>query len=219
MAIAPVVIILFYIYFRDKYEKEPLGLLLKALTLGGLIVIPVIYLEDFLLGFTSLFESSNRVLSFYKAFVVAGFSEELFKFLAFYGLIWKAKDYNERIDGIVYAVFVSLGFAMIENIKYVYSYGESVALTRAFLAVPAHAFFGVTMGYYFSLSKFSLNKFTKQTYFYYALIFPIILHGSYDFILMANEPLGMLVFIPFIFYLWKTGFKKIKTLSDESKFK
>jgi RsiW-degrading membrane proteinase PrsW (M82 family) len=219
MAIAPVVIILFYIYFRDKYEKEPLSLLLKALFLGCLTVIPVIYMEGFLMEYIPLFNFSNRASAFYNAFVVAGFSEELFKFLAFYMLIWKSKEYDERFDGIVYAVFVSLGFAMIENIKYVYNYGETVALTRAFLAVPAHALFGVTMGYYFSLSKFSLNKFTKHTYFYYALIFPIILHGSYDFILMANEPLGMLVFIPFLIYLWKTGFKRIKVLSNESKFK
>lgn len=219
MAIAPVVIILFYIYFRDKYEKEPLSLLLKALFLGGLTVIPVIYVEGFLMEYIPLFNFSSRASAFYNAFVVAGFSEELFKFLVFYMLIWKSKEYDERFDGIVYAVFVSLGFAMIENIKYVYNYGETVAITRAFLAVPAHALFGVTMGYYFSLSKFSLNKFTKHTYFYYALIFPIILHGSYDFILMANEPLGMLVFIPFLIYLWKTGFKRIKVLSNESKFK
>ena len=219
MAIAPVVIILFYIYFRDKYEKEPLSLLLKALFLGGLIVIPVIYTERFLNGFLPVFEFSNRAQAFFNAFVVAGFSEELFKFIAFYILIWKSKEYNERFDGIVYAVFVSLGFAMIENIKYVYNYGETVALSRAFLAVPAHALFGVTMGYYLSLSKFSLNKFTKRTYFSYALIFPIILHGSYDFILMANEPLGILVFIPFVIYLWKTGFKRMKVLSEESKFK
>lgn len=219
MAIAPVVIILFYIYFRDKYEKEPLSLLLKALFLGGLIVIPVIYVEGFLMGFLPVFEFSNRAQAFFDAFVVAGFTEETFKFLVLYILIWKSKEYNERFDGIVYAVFVSLGFAMIENIKYVYNYGETVALSRAFLAVPAHALFGVTMGYYLSLSKFSLNKFTKRTYFSYALIFPIILHGSYDFILMANEPLGILVFIPFVIYLWKTGFKRMKVLSEESKFK
>lgn len=219
LAIAPVVIILFYIYFRDKYEKEPLGLLLKALFLGGLTVIPIIYTEEFLMEFLPAFEFSNRAHAFFEAFVIAGFSEEIFKFLAFYILIWKSKEYNEHFDGIVYAVFVSLGFALIENVKYVYNYGETVAITRAFLAVPAHALFGVTMGYYLSLSKFSLNKYTKQTYFIYALIFPIILHGSYDFILMANEPLGILIFIPFIIYLWKTGFKRIKVLSNESKFK
>jgi RsiW-degrading membrane proteinase PrsW (M82 family) len=90
---------------------------------------------------------------------------------------------------------------------------------RAFLAVPAHALFGVTMGYYFSLSKFTTNKKAKSTLFVYALLFPTILHGSYDFILMANEPLGMLAFIPFIIYLWKSGFKRMKSLSDQSKYK
>ena len=37
IALAPVLIILFYVYFRDKYEREPLGLLLKALVAGGII--------------------------------------------------------------------------------------------------------------------------------------------------------------------------------------
>jgi RsiW-degrading membrane proteinase PrsW (M82 family) len=99
------------------------------------------------------------------------------------------------------------------------NYGMEVAYMRAILAVPAHALFGVTMGYYFSLSKFSTKASNKTTFFVYALLFPIILHGVYDFILMANEPLGMLAFIPFIIFLWRTGFKRMKALSDISRFK
>ena len=218
-ASAPVLIILFYIYYRDKYEKEPILLLIKALVLGMLTVIPVIGLEKFLGSYLPYLEFSSRLHAFYHAFVVAGFSEELLKFIAFYFLIWKSKEYNERFDGIVYAVFVSLGFAWIENIKYLMSFGPEIALMRGVLSVPAHALFGVTMGYYFSLSKFSTRKQSKNIFFIYALVFPIILHGVYDFILMANEPLGMLVFIPFIIYLWITGFKRMKYLSNQSKFK
>ncbi len=218
-ASAPVLIILFYIYYRDKYEKEPISLLIKALVLGMLTVIPVIGLEMLLRMFLPYFEFSNRAHAFYRAVIVAGFSEELLKFIAFYLLIWKSKEYNERFDGIVYAVFVSLGFAWIENIKYLISFGPEIALMRGVLSVPAHALFGVTMGYYFSLSKFSKSKSAKKIFFSYALIFPIVLHGAYDFILMANEPLGMLAFIPFIIYLWITGFKRMKYLSNQSKFK
>ncbi|MCK5845971.1 MAG: PrsW family intramembrane metalloprotease [Bacteroidales bacterium] len=211
-AIAPVVIIALYIYFKDKYNKEPIAMLAKALVLGMLTVIPVLLLEGFLMEFISIFDFSTRLSAFYNAFVVAAFSEEIWKFIALYILIWKSKEFDESIDGIVYAVFVGLGFAMVENIMYVVNGGGSVALMRAFLAVPAHALFGVTMGYYFSLSKFAMDKASRNKYYRYAIISPIILHGVYDFILMANEPLGMLVFIPFIIYLWKTGFKRIKAL-------
>ncbi|RLD44234.1 MAG: PrsW family intramembrane metalloprotease [Bacteroidetes bacterium] len=218
-AVAPVAIILLYIYYRDKYEKEPIKQLLKALAAGMFIVIPVIFVETFLGEIRLSLELPSQSDAFFNAFGIAAFSEEIFKFIAFLFIIWKSKDYNERFDGIVYAVFISLGFALVENIKYLMNYGNEIALMRGVLAVPAHALFGVTMGYYFSLSKFSSNKKDKVKFFYFAIIFPIILHGSYDFILMANEPMGMLAFVPFIIFLWKTGFKRMNILSENSRFK
>ncbi len=217
-AIAPVIIILAYIYFRDKYEKEPIKLLVIALISGMLTVIPVLFVEGFIVDIGEHFDFSQRVWAFYTAFGVAAFSEEAFKFIAFLLIIWRSKEYNERFDGIVYAVFISLGFAFVENVKYLMSYGTEIAFMRGILAVPAHALFGVTMGYYFSLSKFSVLKKDKNKFFAFAIIFPIILHGSYDFILMADEPMGMLAFIPFIIYLWKTGFKRMHILSENSQF-
>jgi len=218
-AIAPVIIILVYIYFRDKYEKEPIKQLIKALVAGMIIVIPILFTESIIGDFGQSLNLSTRGYAFFTAFGVAAFSEESFKFLAFIFLIWRSKDYNERFDGIVYAVFISLGFAFVENVKYLMSYGTEIALMRGFLAVPGHALFGVTMGYYLSLSKFSNAKKDKSKFFIYAIVFPIILHGSYDFILMANEPMGMLAFVPFIIYIWKTGFKRMNILSENSRFK
>ena len=212
-AIAPVVIIALYIYFRDKYDKEPILMLIKALVMGMLTVIPVLLMESFFMEFLPLFDFSTRLSAFYNAFIVAAFTEESWKFVALFLLIWKSKEFDEPIDGIVYAVFVSLGFAMVENIMYVMEGGVSVALLRAFLAVPAHALFGVTMGYYMSLAKFTKDKQRHKKYYKYAIVSPIILHGVYDFIIMADEPLGILVFIPFIIYLWRTGFKRIKRLN------
>ena len=211
-ATAPVVIVALYIYFRDKYYKEPFLMLAKALVLGMLTVLPVLVMETFLMKYLPLLEFSSRLSAFYNAFVVAAFSEELWKFIVLFILIWKSKEFDERIDGIVYAVFVSLGFAWVENIMYVMEGGMNVAIMRSILSVPAHALFGVTMGYYFSLSKFTNDEPTRKRFFIYALVFPIILHGVYDFIIMVNEPLGMLVFVPFIIYLWKVGFTRIKTL-------
>ncbi len=212
---APVIIILVYVYIRDKYEHEPVGLLLKTLLAGALTVIPVMIVNSGLEGFKVHFQGYARVA--YVAFIVAGLVEEFFKFLALYLLIWKNREFNERFDGIVYAVFVSLGFALVENFMYVFTYGESTGYTRALTAVPAHALFGVTMGYFFGQAKFrqtdKLLNFTK------ALIYPVLLHGIYDFILMSQHPYLLLVFIPFIVYLWNAGFKKMKILSDGSRFK
>jgi len=215
LAIAPVIIILVYVYIRDKYEKEPLSLLLKALVAGALTPIPIVLVNLWLEGYKVHFEGLQQVG--YIAFVVAGFVEELFKFAALYLLIWSHREFNEKFDGIVYAVFISLGFALVENIMYVYRYGETTGYMRAFTAVPAHALFGVTMGYFFSLAKFGIGNRTLN--FLKALFFPVLLHGIYDFILMSQHKMYLLVFIPFLFYIWRAGFKKMKILSDNSRFK
>jgi len=214
-ALAPVVIILLYVYFRDKYEKEPISLLLKSLLAGAAIVIPVIILEKFL-SYLNPFEI-NPLQGFWHAFIVAGFSEELFKFAALYFLIWRNPNFNEKFDGIVYAVFISLGFAGIENMLYVSEGGAGVALTRAWTAVPAHAIFGITMGYYFGIAR--MYPELRKSFLQKALIVPILIHGVYDFILMAGIPILLGLFLPFVFYLYYIGMKRMKVISDSSIFR
>lgn len=216
LALAPVFIILFYVYFRDKYEREPIKLLISALLAGGLITIPIYFIEA---GLTSagaaIWDKSSGTI--WSAFVVAGATEELLKFLALYILIWANRNFNEKFDGIVYAVFVSLGFAMIENIIYVVQGGANVGWMRALTAVPAHALFGIVMGYYFGLAKFLEDQ---RTFFMIrAIMWPIILHGFYNYCLMSQIPILMMMFVPFIIYLWISGFKKMKEISDSSRFR
>jgi RsiW-degrading membrane proteinase PrsW (M82 family) len=212
LSLAPVVIIAAYIYFRDKYEKEPLRLLLFALLAGGLTVIPILILERFLDRFTVLFPWLFAAA--WKAFAVAAFSEELFKYLALYLLIWKSPEFNEKFDGIVYAVYVSLGFAAVENILYVMDGGLSTGIMRAITAVPAHAIFGITMGFYFGLAKFYEKQ--RQSLKQKALLFPILLHGIYDFILFTEIGWLTIVFVGFVVYLYISGLKRLRELSRQS---
>lgn len=211
LALAPVFIIAGYVYFRDKYEKEPLRLLALALLSGALTVIPVIFVEGFLSSFSTF---GNLLDAAWDAFVVAAFTEEVFKFLALYLLIWKSPEFNEKFDGIVYAVFVSLGFAGVENIMYVTGNGFQTGITRAITAVPAHAIFGVTMGFYFGLAKFYEKE--RKQFRTRALVYPIILHGIYDFILMTGYAWLTIVFVAFVIYLYISGFKRMKYLSKQS---
>ena len=215
LALAPVLIIAFYIYFRDKYEKEPLGLLLRSLLIGIVITVPVILVETF---FDRFPESLHGILyAAYRAFITAGFTEEFFKYTGFLLIIWRSRHFNEKFDGIVYAVFISLGFAAVENIFYVLEHGYKIGLVRAITAVPAHALFGIVMGYRFGLARFYPDERKKQLFL--AFFLPFILHGFYDFFLMAEKPLFLVLFIPFIVYLWSHGFRRMKSLSDRSIFK
>ena len=215
ISLAPVFIIAFYIYSRDKYEKEPLLILLKAMLTGVLIVLPVVLIEKLLMMFSR--GSEGMAYAGYNAFVVAGLTEEGMKFLAFYFFFWKNKNFNEKFDGIVYAVYIALGFAGIENIIYVFTGGYGVGIIRAVTAVPAHALFGIVMGYYFGMARF--NTRLMKVYLFLAFFLPFIFHGLYDFILMSNSQVLLMLFIPVFIYFWISGFRKMSTLSDASEFK
>lgn len=214
-SLAPVFIILFYIYFRDKYDKEPLGLLIKSLIAGMLIVIPIVLVERLLVA---IMPPIGKVpAAAYNAFLVAGSTEEVFKFLALYLLVWKSPSFDEKFDGIVYAVFVSLGFAAVENVLYVLDGGYHTAIVRAITAVPAHALFGITMGYYLGIAR--MYSELRKEYLRKAILIPIVLHGIYDFILMVEVGWLLMLFIPYVIYLYVMGIKKIRILSNASVFK
>jgi RsiW-degrading membrane proteinase PrsW (M82 family) len=215
IALAPVLIIAFYIYGRDKYEKEPLSILLKALLTGVLVVLPVVLIEKLLSLPSETMEGLSAAA--YTAFIVAGLTEEGMKFLAFCYFFWKNRNFNEKFDGIVYSVYIALGFAGIENILYVFSGGYGVGLVRALTAVPAHALFGIVMGYYFGLARFNPDR--RTGYLIMALLLPFIFHGLYDFMLMGNSPVLLILFIPIFIYFWIIGFKKMSLASDASSFR
>lgn len=214
ISIAPVCIIALYIYSRDKYEKEPFSVLIKALLAGVLIVLPVVFIESVLTHAGEGLEGMADAA--YTAFIVAGLTEEGFKFLAFYFFLWRNRNFNEKYDGIVYAVFISLGFAAVENILYVFEGGYGVALIRALTAVPAHALFGIMMGYYFGLARFDNNH--RNFFLAIAFLLPFASHGLYDFLLMGNSQFLLFLFVPVFVYYWIGGFKKISRLSDASVF-
>jgi RsiW-degrading membrane proteinase PrsW (M82 family) len=216
IAVAPVFIILVYIYYRDKYEKEPLNLLFEGLVAGGVIVFPIVYFEQLINPIGS--NLSPIYSAAWTAFMVAALVEELFKYFAVYILIWRNPNFNERFDGIVYGVFVSLGFALVENISYVFGNPEGlrVALLRAVTAVPAHAMFGVMMGYWFGLAKFVPSK--RRQYMFSAFSFPFLFHGIYDFILMSAKNYLLILFIPLIVYMFFRARKRIRRLEAKSFF-
>jgi len=217
-ALAPVLICIFYVYIRDKYEKEPIRLLCTGVTIGAIITFPIIQVENLM---TLMMPVGGLMMeAFYMAFIVAALVEEAFKYIVLFSLTWQNRNLNERFDGIVYAVFISLGFAGFENVLYVLNPelgGLSTAVSRAIFSVPGHGFFGVTMGYYFAMARFEPER--RVSYMTKAFIMPWLVHGIYDFILMSNMPYVMLVFIPFVILMWINGFKKMKRHIAASPFR
>jgi RsiW-degrading membrane proteinase PrsW (M82 family) len=214
ISLAPVAIIAGYIWFRDKYEREPIRMLFFSLLAGAAIVIPVVMIENLISIPGEGMEGLPAAA--WKSFAVAGFTEELFKYLALFLLIWKSREFNDKYDGIVYGTFISLGFAAVENILYVFSEGYPTGLVRAFTAVPAHAIFGITMGFYFGLAKFYPRK--RKEFQWKAFLIPFLSHGIYDFILMTGIEWLWIVFVAFLVFLYISAFRRMKRLSDASFF-
>lgn len=146
-AVLPAVFLMHYVYRHDRIEREPVGLLISLIWRGVLAALVAIVLE--LLGQLVLDASVSQDDPKYVlllAFLVVAAAEEGAKIFFLHRRTWQDPNFNYRFDAILYAVFVSLGFAAFENVKYVFSYGLSVALPRAILAVPGHMGFAVFMG-------------------------------------------------------------------------
>lgn len=215
IALAPVLLIFSYIYFRDKYEKEPVIILLKGFAAGVLLIIPILFIEKFLgkfsIGFAPILKAA------WDGFIDASATEELLKFIAVFVLFWRERNFNEKFDGIVYAVAVSLGFAAIENFIYVYQGTMSTGFFRAFTAVPGHALFGIIMGYYIGMARFV--RWRRSGYLAKAILVPWFFHGLYDFFILSGHPVLNFLFIPLMLIMLVMGFSRMKEQSEASVFK
>ena len=216
-ALLPAIALLGYICWRDRKSPEPIKQLLKATALG-VLAIPLTLAIVYPLQLIGVIPEEYTTIfgAIYDAFMSAAIPEELSKLLLLWLFLRKNPFFDERMDGIVYAVCVSLGFAGLENVMYVIGDTDwmSVALLRAFTAVPGHFCFGVIMGYFYSLAKFDPKNRTK--YSILALVAPILAHGIYDTIAfatalpIASEVVLNILFIGFCFLLWRWASKSIK---------
>lgn len=178
LALAPGAAIMLYIYLRDKHEREPISLLLISFLYGGLSTIVTLFIS-WPVNALILLKDDDVVHQFFNAFFKVALIEEFSKFIFVRFILFNNKHFNEPFDGIVYAVMVSMGFATLENIVYVFQYGFTTGLLRMFTAVPAHAAFGILMGFFLGKAKFTHRN--GMLYSVIALVVPAIFHGSYDY--------------------------------------
>ena len=219
IAVIPAIALGLAFYLTDRFDREPMRLLAKVFIFGAISVIPIVIVGRFLVSL-NLFSGLLGIV--FTAFIVAGLTEEFFKRGVVLKIAYRNPAFDEKLDGIIYAVFASLGFATVENIMYVLTHFSSnpyVAIYRGLLSVPAHALLGVTMGYYLSLAKFSYNQNIERVHLRKALLVPAFLHGVFNFILMAEITILLTLFIPFVIYLWITNLKKLNRYYGDSKRK
>lgn len=182
LALAPGIAICLYIFYTDVHNREPRLNLIVSFILGCLAIIPAIIFER---AFNWTIDGSLVGVAIF-SFAVVAFSEEFSKYLGLRLYAFPKKSFDEPLDGIVYSVMVSMGFATLENIFYVVSFaqygrGLEVGLQRMFLSVPAHASFAVMMGYYVGKAKFEPAK--RFRWMLTGVLLAVFFHGTYDFFL------------------------------------
>ena len=186
-ALLPVLILFFYIYKNDKVEKEPFSMLLKVFIFGALFSLFDIPTENMAHStIATWYPQTSMSFELANNFLGIALVEEITKWVVLMLFVWRSKNFNHKFDGVIYAATSSLGFAALENIIYIVSYGTGVAVGRAIFAIPGHFAFGVIMGYFFTRAKkCSLEEKGTSMLFYLllSLAMPTLAHGTYDFLL------------------------------------
>lgn len=199
-AIAPGICLLWYFYLKDKDQPEPLRLILSMFILGGLVVFPLMVVQN---AINPVFQGI-----WVQSYLVSGFSEEFIKWFLVVVFIYKHNQFDEHFDGIVYTVAAAAGFATVENVLYSFiEKGSLIQLlwSRAFLPVSAHVLFGVVMGYFLGLAKTTGSK----TYIALSLFVPILLHGTFNQLIYSSKLHGSLFIIGFMVFLWFYAVRKM----------
>ncbi|CAM2803303.1 glutamic-type intramembrane protease PrsW [Paenibacillus sediminis] len=212
-AIAPGIALLTFFYLKDRYDSEPLHMVIKVFLVGFLIVLPIMIIQR---GMSLWFGDHPFLYSF----VISAGVEEFVKWFLLYHLIYNHTEFDEPYDGILYAVAISLGFATIENIMYAWFNHASLGalMIRALLPVSGHALFGVIMGYYLGRAKFSEGKLTRR-FLLYSLVMPLFWHGVYDLILGTMTHFWLWYIVPLMMVLWYGGMGKVTRANNRSPFR
>ena len=218
LAVLPAVLLMRFVYKQDTLEKEPVSLLVKLILMGVLAGFLSMILETIgqMILDASPLDPETPVYTIVTAFLVVAVVEEGMKYLLMHLVVWKNPNFDYRFDGIVYAVFASLGFAAMENIMYVFGFGLSVIVSRALLAIPAHMSFSVVFGTFYGRARMYANRGWKGLSFLNILVgylAAVFFHGFYDSCAMIGSSTSMILFAAFMVIIYLVIFAVVRSES------
>ncbi len=218
-AVIPALFLMLKVYRSDRLEKEKPGLLWSLALAGVLSSLIALVSERVLGGLLNAAVYSDTLYEVLLYFVVVAGSEEGAKYLLLRRRTWHSTEFNCLYDGVVYAVFVSLGFALWENISYVMHFGYSAAIVRAVTAIPGHTCFGVFMGVFYAAAReFENLGMTEKSrrYRVFAVVIPMLLHGAYDYV--ASTQTSGWYFVGFVAVLFAVSYGLITGLAKRDRY-
>lgn len=221
-AAVPAIFLMVRVYRSDRLEKESPRLmwrLVKAGVFSSLIALVEERVLSRVLGWFA--EENTLIYNVILYFVIVAVAEESSKYIFLKRRSWQSEEFTSQYDGVIYAVFTSLGFGLWENISYVLHYGFSTALVRAVTAIPGHACFGVFMGAWYGLAKaHERHGHTENSALSlkFTLICPMLLHGLYDLIATVDQTEKAVYFVVFIALMFLAAYFMIRKLSRQDRY-
>jgi len=186
-------------FFRqqDRYEKEPLGLLLLTFAAGMAAVPLAILLEE---PFRAAMDVGSRLTKIAAAFLVVGLGEEALKLLAVFLTVYRRAEFSEIADGMVYGITAALGFAAVENLLYVLAFGIEIAPARALISSLAHGAFTGLGGYHLGRARFAPEGSVGEVV--WGLVTAATLHGLYNSLIIGGlvSPVGLMLFLVLLYW-------------------
>jgi RsiW-degrading membrane proteinase PrsW (M82 family) len=219
LAAGPGIALAVYIYYSDKWDREPKRLVLTSFFLGGLACFPTAYAEmvfEKILDLEGVLNGNSSAVWWQKvlyAFIGVALVEELCKFIFLKGFIYDDREFSEPFDGIVFGGILGCGFATVENLFYVFRLGQDTGMLRLFTAVPGHAFLGIILGYFMGRAKFS---FEPEKELWKGLILVVILHGIYNTAAFSHAVGAFFVIFAMVFLSIYIGLRAKKDLEKHS---
>ena len=222
IATIPVLLICMYVYHHDP-DKEPKKLLGKLFLWGILTIAPIFFLEKYMISVFPIKDGMDIFKMLIFAFLDIGIIEESFKWLALYLSIYTNKEFNHPYDSIVYGVFLSLGYALLENLVYMINGGVIAGILRSFTSIPSHACTGIIMGYFMGIAKKEegeKNQTGANVYLLLSILMPVILHTLYDYLTMVKSTFFLVLFVLYVVFMYVISFVTIdKTSKIEENIK
>ena len=219
-AVVPAIFLMVKAYRSDRLEKESPAMLWRLVKAGIFSALIALVLERVCGTILDLLVPADAVLyGVILYFVVVALSEEGAKYFLMKRTTWYSPEFDCQYDGVIYAVFVSLGFALWENISYVMAYGFETAIVRALTAIPGHACFGVFMGVFYGFARRHENAGRAgeaKTCRVLAVAVPVLLHGAYDYI--ASSESGTWLFVGFVAILFIISYLLVGRMAKRDRF-
>jgi len=164
----------------DKFEKEPERLIYLTFLAGALATAPSIVLEMFF--HPEQGQPVPLLSSLLLSYLWVAIVEESFKYLAVRLTVYRSKQFNEVMDGMIYMISSALGFAAAENVGYMLGFGLSTGVLRAILSYLGHISFSAILGYYMGKAKIE----GKRNWLWVGILFAISLHWLYDLFIVLG---------------------------------